>query len=188
MDEYIRSHRLFPLWAVFLLTIPVGLGAWSVSAARYSDALAGTPLFVLFAYGLAVGYANRQTIHVTAEGVGKAFGPLPCGVQPEWVPRDEIAKVYLRYVYVSAKSGRAPYWAAGIEDTGGRWVDLTDPLAPTDAVKESAQQIAAMLRWTEQIEVLRGMPAVYDRKALAPLLLWGGLIVAAFAWGILQTL
>jgi hypothetical protein len=179
MDEYTRSYRLFPLWAVFLLTIPVGLGAWGVSAARYSDTLAGTPLFVLFAYGLAVGYANRQTIRVTAEGVGKAFGPLPCGVPPEWVPRDEI---------VTAKSGRAPYWAAGIEDTGGRWVDLTDPLAPTDTVKESAQQIAAMLRWIEPIEVLRGMPAVHDRKAMAALLLWGGLIVAAFAWGILQTL
>ena len=188
MDEYTRSYRLFPLWAVFLLTIPVGLGAWSVSAARYSDALAGTPLFVLFAYGLAVGYANRQTIRVTAEGVGKAFGPLPCGVQPEWVPRDEIAKVYLRYVYVSGKSGRAPYWAAGIEETGGRWVDLTDPLAPTDAVKESAQQIAAMLRWTEPIAVLRGMPAVYDHKALAPLLLGGGLIFAAVAGGLLQSL
>jgi hypothetical protein len=32
------------------------------------------------------------------------------------------------------------------------------------------------------------MPAVHDRKAMAALLLWGGLIVAAFAWGILQTL
>ena len=188
MDEYTDSYRLFPLWAVYLLTIPVGLGAWGVSAARYTDTLAGTPLFVLFAYGLAVGYANRQTIRVTAEGVAKAFGPLPCGTQPEWVPRDEVAKVYVRYVYVSAKSGRAPYWAAGIEDTSGRWVDLTDPLAPTDAVKESAQRIAAMLRWTEPIEVLRGMPAVYDRKALAPLLLWGGLIFAAFAWGLLQSI
>lgn len=188
MDAYTDSYRLFPLWAVLSLTIPVGLGAWGISAARYADTLAGTPLFALFAYGLAIGYINRQTIRVTAEGVAKTFGPLPCGVQPEWVPREEIAKVYLRYVYVSAKSGRAPYWAAGIEDSGGRWVDLTDPLAPPESVKQSAQHIAAMLGWTEQIDVRRGMPAVYDRKALAPLLLWGGLVVAAFGWGLLQSI
>jgi hypothetical protein len=184
MDEYTDSYRLFPLWAVFLLAIPVGLGAWGVSAARYTDTLAGTPLFALFAYGLAVGYANRQTVRVTAEGVGKAFGPLPCGVQPEWVPRDEVAKVYVRY----AQTAKARYWVAGVEDTGGRWIDLTDPLAPAESVKESAQRIAAMLRWTEPIEVLRGMPAVYDRKALAPLLLWGGLIFGALVWGLLQSL
>ena len=188
MDEYTDSYRLFPLWAVLSLTIPVGLGAWGISAARYADTLAGTPLFALFAYGLAVGYANRQTVRVTAEGVAKAFGPLPCGVQPEWVPREEITKVYVRYVYVSGKSGRAPYWAAGVEDAAGRWVDLTDPLAPAESVKESAQRIAAMLRWTEPIEVLRGMPAVYDRKALAPLMLWAGLVLAGLLWGLLQSL
>jgi len=188
MNEYRQSYRVFPLWAVLLLTIPVGLGVWGVSAARYSDAVAGTPLFALFAYGLAVGYANRMGVNVTASGVAKAFGPLPCGAQPEWVPREEIAKVYLRYVYVSGKSGRAPYWAAGVERTDGRWVDLSDPLAPVEAVRGMAVEMAQALEWTEPIAVLRGQPAAYDRKHVMPWLLWGGLVAGALVWGLMHTI
>jgi hypothetical protein len=178
MDEYTSSYRLFPLWAVLSLTIPVGLGAWGVSSARYADTLAGTPLFALFGYGLAVGYLNRFSVRVTNEGVWTSFGPLPCGVQPEWVPRDEIVRVYIRYV--------GKHWAAGVESTGGHCLDLTDPLATGDGIRQSAEAIAMMLAWTEPVEILRD-PVAADRKYMGPLLLWGGLVVAAFAWGLLNS-
>lgn len=183
MDEYSDSYRLFPLWAVLSLTIPVGLGAWGISAARYTDTLAGTPLFALFAYGLAIGYVNRAWVRVGANGVTAGFGPLPCGLQPDWVPRDEVAKVYLRYV----QTARARYWAAGVERTDGRWLDLTDPLATSDVVKKRAEAIAIALQWTEPIAILRGQPPAYDRRAAAVWLLWGGLVTSAFVWGLLHS-
>ena len=184
MSEYAHSYRLFPLWAVLVLTIPVGFGAWGVSAAGYVNTLAATPLFALFAYGLAIGYVNRANVRVTPDGLVASFDPLPCGAPPEWVPRDEIVRVYLRYVYVSAKSGSASYWAAGVERADGRWLDLSDPLLPPEAARETAQEIALALEWTEPIAILRGMLPVPDRRMLSPLLLWGGTLAVAFLWGI----
>lgn len=186
MEEYTDSYRLYPLWAMLLLTIPVGLGAWGVSAARYSDTLAGTPLFVLFAYGLAVGYMNRAWVRVTAEGVETGFGPLPCGVQPAWVPRQEVAEVYVRFVSVSARSGQSPYWAAGVQRTDGQFVDLTDQWAPLEEIQQSAQEIAATLQWTAPIQLLRGSPPYGDPRRTAPLLLWSGLVAAAIVWAALK--
>lgn len=185
MDEYRDSYRVTPLWAVLVLTIPVGLGAWAIAAAGYVDSLAGTPLFAMFAYGLAVGYLNRVGVRVTAAGVEKWFGPLGAGVAPHYVDREEIAKVYVRYVYKTAKSGQAPYWAAGVERTDGVWVDLTNPLATTEAVRGAAVEIARALEWQEPIAVLRGNPAKWERKEMVtPYLLWGGAATAALVWGV----
>jgi hypothetical protein len=178
MEDYTHSFRLFPLWAVLALTIPVGLGAWGVSSARYADSLAGTPLFALFGYGLAVGYLNRLSVRVNAEGVATEFGPLPCGVQPEWMPREEIARVYIRYV--------GKHWAAGVESISGRCLDLTDPLASGEAIRQTAGMVAAHLGWPEPVEILRE-PVAADRKHAGPLLLWAGLVAAAFAWGLLNS-
>jgi hypothetical protein len=183
MDEHSSSYRLYPLWAVLLLTIPVGLGAWGVSAARYADTLAATPLFALFVYGLAVGYVNRAWVRVTAEGVGTGFGPLPCGVQPVWVDREQIAKIYVRLV---ESSETTPRWAAGVERTDGQWVDLTDPLAPGESVRESAQEIALALQWEEPIAIVRGQPATAGSRL--PWLLWGSLLIAATLWAALKIL
>ncbi len=185
MTEYANSYRLFPLWAVLLLTIPAGLGSWGISASSYVDRMAGTPLFLLFGYGLAVGYLNRRWVRVNAEGVAAGFGPLPCGVHPDWVPRDEVRKVYVRYVNVSPKSGRAPYWAAGVERADGCWLDLSDPLAPSGEIREAAQELAAALEWPEPIELVRSMPTVFDRRRVTgPLLLWSGLVMAALVWAV----
>lgn len=181
MNEYRQSYRVFPLWAVLLLTIPVGLGVWGVSAARYSDSLAGTPLFALFAYGLAVGYVNRMGVSATVEGVAKGFGPLPCGVPPEWVPREEIARVYLRY----AGEKR---WVAGVERTDGRWVDLSDPLATVEAVRGMAVEVAQALEWTEPVAIVRGAAPATDRRHLQPWLLWGGMAAAAVVWALIQSI
>ncbi|MEO6760020.1 MAG: hypothetical protein ABIO24_11250 [Saprospiraceae bacterium] len=182
MEEYSSSYRLYPLWAVLLLTIPVGLGVWALAAARYSDTLAGTPLFALCAYGLAVAYINRAWVRVTGEGVGTGFGPLPCGVQPVWVPREEIEKIYVRLVEASETT---PRWAAGVERTDGHCVDLTDPLAPGETVREAAQEIALVLQWQEPIEIVRGKPGA---RLAVPLLLWGALLIAATLWAALQIL
>ena len=180
MDEYSSSYRLYPLWAVLVLTIPVGLGAWGVTAASYADTLAGTPLFALFVYGLAVGYVNRGWVTVRAEGVTAGFGPLPCGVQPVWVAREEIANIYVRWV----EAAKTPHWAAGIEHSDGQRIDLTDPLASAEAVRETAQEIALALGWTEPIQITKGAA-----KTLAmPWLLWGGLLIAATAWAVLKSI
>ena len=184
MDEYSSSYRLYPLWAVLVLTIPIGLGASGVSTARYADTLAATPLFALFVYGLAVGYINRAWVRVTPEGAGTGFGPLPCGVQPVWVDREEIAKIYVRLI----ESSEAPRWAAGIERTDGHWVDLTDPLAPAETVRESAQEIALALQWEEPIEIVREKPASAGSKLTLPLFLWGSLLIAATLWAALKVL
>lgn len=185
MDEYRDAYRVTPLWAVLLLTIPVGLGAWGIAAAGYVDSLAGTPLFALLAYGLAVGYVNRVEVRVTAEGVETWFGPLAAGVAPRLVAREEIAKVYLRYVYMAPRSGKASYWAAGVERTDGVWVDLTDPLAPAEAAREAAVEMARALEWEEPVALLRGNPPQWDRKRMAsPYVLWGGAVAAALAWGV----
>jgi hypothetical protein len=180
MDEYSSSYRLYPLWAVLLLTIPVGLGAWGLSSARYADTLAGTPLFALFVYGLAVGYINRAWVTVTAEGVATGFGPLPCGVQPVWVAREEVEKIYVRLV---ESSETTPHWTAGVERTDGQRLDLTDPLAPGESVRESAQEIALALQWQEPIEIVRGKPG---SRLGVPLLLWGSLVAAAAVWALVK--
>jgi len=187
MDEYSSSHRLYPLWAVLSLTIPIGLGAWGVSAARGMNTLAGTPLFALFAYGLAVGYLNRVWVRVTADGISTGFGPLPCGVHPIWVARDDIAKVYLRLIPVAADSEQTPHWAAGVERIDGQWFDLTDPLAAAEAVRESAQEIALTLQWTEPIQLLRAAPPNDYPKRSIPLRMWGALVAAAIVWAALYS-
>lgn len=185
MDEYTSSYRVWPLWAVLLMTIPAGLGIWGIAAAGYVDTLAGAPMFALLTYALAAGYLNRAHVRVSVEGVTAWQGPLPAGVQPQFVGREEIARVFIRYVHMSPRSGQAPYWAAGVERRDGVWVDLTDPLAGTEVVRSAAAEIAQALEWEEPIAVIRQQAQVFDRWRIgSPLLLWAAAFGAALAWGL----
>ena len=63
-----------------------------------------------------------------------------------------------------------------------------DALAPVEAVRGMAVEVAQALDWTEPIAVLRGQPAAYDRKLVMPWLLWGGLVTGALVWGLMHTI
>jgi hypothetical protein len=184
MNESVHSFRVAPLWAVLVLTIPAGVAAWGVVAAGYAGSLAGTPVMALLAYGLAAGYVNHIRVRAGAEGVTAEVGPLPVGMHAVWVPREEIARIYVRRAVMAAKPQPMRYLAAGVERADGRWLDLTEPLAPAESVLANAREMAAALDWGEPVEVLEEDPPGPNENQAAPWRLWAGLLAGGFVWAV----
>lgn len=183
MNEYFRIHRLVPLWAALLITIPVSLGILGIAHEGFHETLAGGPLFLLFAYALAGGYLNRVSVRVNGQGVSSALGPVPLAPAQPPVALGDIVKVYVRHASRPTRSGSIPYLAAGVERADGRWLDLSEPMMADDLVRREAHAIAAALAWQRPVEELWGAPPTRDWISMRGVWYWLGAVLAGMAWG-----
>jgi hypothetical protein len=179
MDEYSTTYRPVSPWGTLFLAVPIGLFLRQVSLARPDDHLVGLPLVAVFAYGMAVSIVNRTSVRVTPEGAGISYGPMPCAGWRGWMPRTEISKVYLRQVVLKYET----YLAAGVVQTDGQLMDLTEPRLSEEDIRRKAQELAAILRCTLPIQELRhGEGSYAEPRRPDPLGLWFMSMFAGVLW------
>lgn len=183
MSAYLRAHRIAPLWAMCVLSVPILAGTYSIVREGFWECVAGGPLFLTFGYALAVGFVTRVQVQADWRGVRISYGPLPVAPKPEDVPHSDVVKVYVRHATMPTRTGSIPYLAAGVQRRDGRWVDLSQPLLDDATVWKEAAEIARALAWPRPVEELRGRAPRSDWNAARAVWYWGGAVTAGFLWG-----
>lgn len=185
MDAYRREHRLAPQRPVRFIALFYAFAVWMIIREGPRELIAGAPLFAVLGYALAAGLFNSVRTRAGSTGIAVDFGPLPVAPAPAPLPRDEVAKVYVRHTVMPTRTGGIPYLAAGVQRTDGRWYDLTEPLLDDAAVWRDAQALSIALQWPAPVEELWGAPPRRDWQAMRAVWYWTAATIGSIAWGCL---
>lgn len=182
--EYLRIHRMAPVWTLIFMTAVIGLAAAAIARSGFWDTVAGVPVFGVLFYGLAIAWVNRVRVEVDWRGARITCGPLPAIPRPPEVGFQDVEKVYVRHAQMPTKSGSIRYLAAGLQRKDGRWVDLSEPLIPDEEVWREAWRIARALSWPRGVVELHGLPPRMDWQAANGVWYWAAAFLAGLGWGV----
>jgi len=166
---------LFAIGIVMGLAILTGekrSGVWTASI----------PVIVLACYGAALLWRNEHEISVTREGLRLRTGPLPAFERERWIPKETVARVYVRSFTLTGKHG-GRFRTAGVELRNGDSLDIAISCPPDPAMEDEAKKIAEALAWREGIVRLdeRGRAGL-RWAAVWPVLRAFGLVALCAAW------
>ena len=185
-----NRSRLMPLWgAIPLLVVSIVFGAgmlasyWHGGDPDWRGWLSGGPVFALIIYGSLVFVLVRAHVDVDASGVSVYYKPIPCGMPPRTFAREEIAAMTLDHIHMSKEGW---FWRIGLELRDGRQVVLPERY---EKEEEARARVAAIndvlaqgIRATLPIGSIRTPCRKRDWTAARPVLLWGGVLIAALVW------
>lgn len=148
---------------------------------------AAVPGIVLGGYLVCVMWRNQVTVSAGPIGVRKENGPLPGPERLRVIPREEIARVYIRSFTVTGKYG-GRFRTVGVETKDGDNLDLMASCPPHPGMAEEARKLAAALGWTEGVTELAEQGKRRWRWAgVAPILRLVGAVGACAAWALAIT-
>ena len=180
-NEIIHHKRWAPVWLAVLVMVVWCLGFLGIYTsyiredfADWRGFAAGLPFYLMLGYGLASLLLNTTSVRTTPAGVEIVNRRLPGTHGLRFIPAEAVVRCYYRFVMVPTKSGSTTYYAAGVETTGGPWIDAIAPIDTVEEAERAAREVAAVLSIGRQSPVpvgSAGRPPL-DWKALRVVIGW----------------
>jgi hypothetical protein len=123
-------------------------------------------------------------VRVDAEGFRRTYGPLPLGRAEAPAPAGEVRRVYVRWATAATRYGTHRYLTAGLETAGGRWIDITEPGEPEQAVWAAAHRLSEALGGHVPVEGQSHRAPGINKAALAAVAVWFAAAWLAVVWAI----